>query len=894
MEKELRSKIHGDVRFDEMTRRVYSVDSSIYEVMPIGVVSPKTTQDVIETVKVAAKHGVSIIPRGAATGVTGGCLGSGLIVDTSKYMNRILKIDWSKKTAVCEPGVVQDDLNSLLAEKGYRLGPSTSTGNRATVGGMLANNAAGAHSLLYGSTGENALEVVCVLANGTLKHFDRRLPPDLQKVRNEYRDEIHSHFPKIKRMASGYYLPALLDNNPCRLLAGSEGTLGITTQVTFKIVPSLKQTFLYALHFSSLEECFAAVPLLLKQSPIAIEMVDSEIIEAGKKSPTMASRLGWLKGEPAAVLAVEFLESQNMDDPPLSKDEQEDLWAVRKAGLELLLSKRSYQRALAFMEDITVPPDQLSAFMQRFITFLKSKNRSAGIYGHVGAGCMHIRPFVNLMESSDQKLMKEMTVEVSKLVSEFGGVMSGEHGDGLVRSWLNPTLFTPKLYEAMKEIKSIFDPRGLMNPGKIVDSPPLLNNLRRSPAKAPATFLDFSEEGGFALAVDMCNGNGLCRKKEGIMCPSFQATGDETDSTRARAQGLRSILLGNLKPASLTHPALTEILDLCLECKGCLKECPSQVDMAKMKAEVQYQVKKTEGASLRSRLFAHVAELNRFGSRMPKMINFINALPPTKWLLGQIGVASNRPLPHFAPIRFSEWLKTCDQPEGGEEVVLFNDTYTEFSVPEIGRAAVQVLNAMGFYVRVPKWSCCGRPLISKGFLPEARRKILLALQTLEKYKGLPILFLEPSCLSVLTHDLKGFVKPGAVSASCQSFETFVAHHQDRLALKDTPPIKIHGHCHQKSLWGTAAMHELLPNADEILAGCCGLAGSFGYEAEHYDISMKIGELKLFPAVREAEEDAMIVANGFSCRCQIEHGTKRSAFHIAEALARSLETQEPSP
>lgn len=912
-------ELEGDVRFDDAARTVYSVDASIYEIKPRGIVLPKSQQDIVHTVKTAREEKIPLTARGAATGITGGCLGEGLIVDTSRYLNQILEVNLQEEYALCQPGVIQDDLNRALAKEGYRLGPSTSTGNRATIGGMVANNAAGAHSLLYGQTADHILELEMVLPSGKTEEFremsleawkEQCLASPLYKklwdIRKTYGEEILNHFPKIHRMVSGYHLPSLIEKetfNPCRLIAGSEGTLGIVTKIKLKIVPVLKATKLYVLHFSDMISGIQAVASLLEMDPLAIEMIDREILESGKRSLTIAGRLGWLQGDPACVLVVEMSRQQSFDhldaysvtEPALPQ--RDDIWAVRKAGLELLLSKRAYKRAIAFIEDVAVPTKHLPEFVREFQKYLKQTNRTAGIYGHAGAGCLHIRPFINLREEGDLKLMETMTRDVSDMVLRFEGAMSGEHGDGLVRSWLNKKMFTPPLYQAFCEVKAAFDPENLMNPGKVVEGQPFLKNLRSSPQDqihAMTTFQDFSQEGGFELAVDMCNGNGLCRKKESVMCPSFQATGFEYETTRARAQILRSVILGKLKPESLSHPAVQDVLDLCLQCKGCKKECPSQVDMAKMKTEALYQHGLKQGIPIRNRLFGHIGTLNQWGSLFPRLTNWFSESVLMRSLLKHWGITSKRPLPKLAEKRFSHWLKSYPQPqEAAETVVLFNDTYTEFHEPDIGKDAIKTLNALNIRVVVPKWSCCGRPLVSKGLLPEAKTHAEALIQSLLPYaeKKIPILFLEPSCLSMVTDDMLSLAnetQSRAIAESCQSIETFIAGRlNDKSLQKLKGKIQFHGHCHQKSLWGVDDSLKVLSALSEspvedIAAGCCGMAGSFGYE--HYDLSMKIGELKLFPTVRAGE--AHVVANGFSCRKQIEHGTGKKAFHIIELIRKS--------
>ena len=587
---DLKNAIDGEVRFDPINKQVYSVDASIFEVEPIGIVLPKHKQDIVNAVNIAKQHRVPIIPRGAATGITGGCLGHGLIIDTSKYLNHILEINIEKRFVICEPGVVQDQLNDELGKQGYRLGPDTSTGNRATLGGMLANNSAGARSLKFGCMAAHVDAVELVLASGetlafssmdeqqwqskrALQSAEGTIYRTLFDIKHKYSQEIEKQFPRIPRRVSGYNLNELISNGPlnvCKLIAGSEGTLGIATQIKVNICPQISASALCILHFEDMIHAMHQIHSILQYNPISVEMIDRNIIEMGRLSPTMKTKLGWLSGDPEAVFAVEFegktvAEAQQkaiafsqemihrktgyavscLADPIAISH----VWDVRKAGLTLLLSKRGYQRAIAFIEDVSVAPENLPAFMEEFCNYLKKQGKTAGIYGHVGSGCMHIRPYIDMRKADELKLMETIMLDVSDLLLKHQGALSGEHGDGLVRSWLMKKMFGPKIYDAFVELKQAFDPENRMNPGKIVHSGPFLQNLRLSPAAAicePATFLDFSKEGGFALAADLCNGNGLCRKREKTMCPSFQATDDEFHSTRARAQTLRAIIHGKL------------------------------------------------------------------------------------------------------------------------------------------------------------------------------------------------------------------------------------------------------------------------------------------------------------------------------------------------------------
>lgn len=932
LEQELKKHVQGDVRFDQIARRVYSVDASIYEVEPIGIVLPKDRADLQVALQIAYAHQIPVIPRGAATGITGGCLGKGLIIDTSKFLNQILEINYQEEFAICEPGVVQDVLNETLAKQNYRLGPDTSTGNRATLGGMVGNNAAGARSLRYGKMVDHVQELELLLADGEILSFapcspeewkqkslllnaEGRIYRTIQQIQDNYETEIEKHFPKIPRRVSGYNLDELLKpppHNICKLIVGAEGSLGIVSKIKVKISQRPMCTGMCVIHFDDMALAFHTVEQILAYHPLSLEMIDQQIIRMGRLSPTMQSQLGWLQGDPEAVFAVEFegntpsdVTAKLMQFEQIMRDKKigyaytilekkssiDQVLSVRKAGLELLLSKRSYSRAIAFIEDLSIPPQQLGSFMKEFLSLLKHVGKEAGIYGHVGSGCMHIRPYIDLRNTEEIQLMKTIVEQVSDLILKYGGAMSGEHGDGLVRSWLNKKMFGDKIYEAFCLLKQAFDPLNRMNPGKIVHGPPLTENLRLSPQiKQPkiSTFLDFSSEGGFSLAVDLCNGNGQCRKRENIMCPSFQATGDEYDTTRARAQALRAVVNGHLP--DLTHEGIHDVLDLCLECKGCKKECPSHVDMAKMKAEFLFHYQEKHGYSLRNKIFGKMDELYQWTSPFANRLShsFISKLL-FKW----IGIAPERPPPLLASQKFSNWLKKQTKPRNDKKrVVLFNDTYNEYLCPEIGQAAWRVLTKLGYEVLVPKRSCCGRPLISKGMLKEARKKAQTLLETLLPYakEGIPIIGLEPSCILTIMDDYKGLLG-NVENLPCMTIDQFL--YSEKLIFPETKKqVSVHGHCHQKAVVGMKPTLEVLRSikgcdVHEIPSGCCGVAGSFGYEAEHYQISMKIGELVLLPAVRKLGKEDIVIANGISCRSQIQHGAGRASMHLIQFIDKIL-------
>jgi FAD/FMN-containing dehydrogenase/Fe-S oxidoreductase len=930
----LRQRLSGEVRDDAISRSVYSVDASIYEIRPDVIALPRTKRELIDAVCIAAVHRVPVIPRGAATGIAGGCIGTGLVLDTSKYLHRILDIDIERRTARCEPGVVQNALNGAVGPFGLRLGPDTSTGNRATLGGMLANNSAGARSLRYGKMVDHIQEVELLLANGELLQCKALTDDELRaklalnsregeiyrevlQIKQTYAADIAERMPHLPRRASGYCLDELLKPGPLnlsQLVAGSEGSLGIIAEMRVGLVSKPQRTALCLLQLHSLEEAFSAVTAVLEWKPLAVELIDDKIVAAGRQSPALRQRTDWIVGQPKAVLIVEFEEAAPdalqqkcaefvafakkqalgyaaavmTDAKPMS-----DVWAVRESGLGLLLSKRQYNRAFSFLEDVAVSPQQLPAFMGAFLQLLRAHGKEAGVYGHVGAGCMHVRPYMDLRDPQELALMEQLMRDTTQLLIHHRGALSGEHGDGLVRSWLNEALFGPRVYEAFCRLKRAFDPEGRMNPGKVVATQSLTENLRLSPTTQSLpleTFLDFSREGGIHLAADLCNGNGMCRKREGLMCPSFQAYGDEFHTTRARAQSFRDLLNRRLPANSLSSPEMYHVLEYCLECKGCKTECPSQVDMAKMKAEFLYHYQKKHGVGLRSRLFGHLGSLYALMSPLAGLSNRIAQSFVAKWILKRLGVASQRPLPALATERFSRWFarQPVDKRTGQQQVVLFNDTYTEFLHPEIGQAAVHILRTLGYEVLVPPWSCCGRPLISKGMLPQARRK---AQALVDQMGSLPIIVLEPSCLSALRDDYRDLLPGTQVNAL--SLEEFLSKGSLALPWRTDlvqTRVWVHTHCHQKALMGTEAARAVLAavpgvqQVTDLVTGCCGLAGSFGYEAEHYEFSMAIAEKTVFAALRQAQPEDVIVANGMSCRSQIAHGSTRVPIHLAQFIA----------
>jgi FAD/FMN-containing dehydrogenase/Fe-S oxidoreductase len=937
IETALRNEVQGEVLFDTFSKAIYSIDASIYEVAPVGVVRPKTQEELLKVVKIARDFQVPIIGRGAGTGIAGGCIGEGLVVDTSKYLRHIVDVNWEEGHVTVEPGVVQDELNTFLGKRGFRLGPDTSTGNRATIGGMVGNNSSGAHSLRYGKMVDHVLEIDLILQQGVKVNFSslsqgqfeektKLSGPEgdiyrcIQDLLVNKRSVIEEKFPKISRRVAGYNLDELLKGFPLNLsslITGSEGSFGITSQIKLKISPKPKQVGLCIIHFHDLVDSLRPMELYLDSGAYALEMVDEAIIKAAKTSPSMKSRLNWLQGDPQALIIVEF-DAENKElliekIEEFSKKIQElkigyatvraveeqdmkNVWALRKSGLGLLLSKRSFSRAIGFLEDIAVPPLKLADFMKEFKEILHSFNKESGIYGHAGEGCIHLRPFINLTDPKEVEVMEAMMLQVSQRLLDYGGTLSGEHGDGLVRSWLNEKMFGSEIYGIFKTLKNTFDPKGLANPGKVVEGPPLTQNLKLNPSSNlsfPETFLSFEKEGGVELAIDLCNGNGECRKKDSLMCPSYQATLDERHLTRGRAQSLRSLLHGRVDKDQFTSHELYEVMDLCLECKGCKTQCPSQIDMAKLKSEFLFHYQKKHGASWRSRLFAHVDVANKWMGKLPSLSNYISSHPLSKWGMGLLEIAPKRSLPALSSQRFSKMVSLSKK--SSKKVGLFVDTFTEFHTPNVGIAAVSLLEKMGFEVIVIPWTCCGRPALSKGFLPKAKKhaqKVIQRLLPIAK-QSIPIVGLEPSCLLTIVDDYEGLI-PSAdvklVAKHCVLLDEFIASN-----LESLPPVKketsldihYHVHCYQKALQGGIHTQKILSSlpmvSSEIPSGCCGMAGSFGYEKEHYETSMKIGELTLFPYLRKMKVNSAVIANGFSCRQQIHHGTDMTALHLSELL-----------
>ena len=947
--------VSGEVRFDKMSRVLYSTDASIYQIEPVGVVLPRNAEDVIAVVETANKYGVSVLPRGGGTSLGGQTVGHSIVMDFSKYMNDVVELNREEKWVRAQPGIVLDVLNHRIRDSGLLFAPDPSTSNRGNVGGALGNNSCGAHSIMWGKTVDNVHELDVVLSNGrpaTLGALDgsqletvmrsEGLEGDIHRrlfeIGEANRDEIIARYPKIQRRVSGYNLDEFVGGmgfNMARFVVGSEGTLVTITEAKLKLVDRPKVTGLGVLHCNDLIESMEATVAALELQPAAVELIGSMIIRQAKSNLAYARITDFIEGDPEALLAIEIAgdteqevsaKMDHLGDTLASRKlgytflklmnpaDQEKVWDVRKAGLGLMMNVPGDAKPLPFVEDCAVAPEHLPDFVRKFDDIVTSNGTQAGYYGHASVGCLHIRPLIDLKNQEGVDRMVSIAEEVGDLVMEYGGSMSGEHGDGLVRSWFNRKMFGDQLYDAFRDVKHAFDPNGIMNPGKIVDAQEMTENLRIGPDYKPiepTTGFAFRQEGSFAHGIEMCNGQGACRKTlGGTMCPSYMVTREEEHSTRGRANALRSAMSGALPVSAMADKRLYDVLDLCLECKGCAAECPSNVDMAKLKYEFLNQYHKANGYPARNQFFGNIATFSKIGAFFAPMSNWLNNLGITRRMIeANVGIDSRRELPPFASQTFEQWFRA----RGGSpasaarlgQVVLFPDTFTNYNHPELGRAAVKVMEALGYRVIVPKVRCCGRPMLSKGMMDKARENARYNVEQIHDYvqAGAKLVGIEPSCILSFADDytdLNGvnLDKANAIAENTMLVEEFVAHALEQGATLDLDPSKLpdrilfQGHCHQKALVGTGAAMSLLSSLDgveatEIASGCCGMAGSFGYETEHYDISMQIGEMSLFPTIRQQPGDFTIVAEGISCRQQIAHGTNKPAKHLIEVLAEGL-------
>jgi FAD/FMN-containing dehydrogenase/Fe-S oxidoreductase len=958
--------VDAEVRFDETARRLYATDASIYEILPAGVVIPRTVDALVSTVQLALEARIPITPRGGGTSLSGQSIGHGIIIDCSKYLNRILEIDPVSRRAIVQPGVVLDQLNQALVPYGLIFGPDVATASRANLGGMIGNNSAGARSIWYGKTIDHVRQLKVVLSDGKLAEFapvgpiewDRRaeLPTlegkiyrDVRRIVTAHRAEIDKRFPKILRRVSGYNLDALVigRHNLSDLIVGSEGTLAVVTQAEIGLVPRPRTRGLLVPQFRSLRAALDAVATCLEYRPSAVELLDEYLIELARQQPSVREAAAAIQGRPAALLMVEFSSEDEAEvsgrvydlqrrlqrhpgllnaAPALEPRLRDGLWALRRAGMPLLYGMRGQRKPVTFVEDCAVAPEKLPEFALRFRDILRRHGTDGAFYGHASVGCLHIRPLLDLHQPQDIALMRQITEEVTDLILEFGGALSGEHGDGLARSEWNRKMFGPVLYEAFREIKRAFDPQNLFNPGKIVDAPAMTDNLRY-PQPAPIslpTIYDYSAQEGFYRSIELCNGSGVCRKTQGgTMCPSFRATRDERDSTRGRANALRTALVsGTLQTqpsrsakSPLENRWLFDVMSLCLQCKACKTECPSNVDMAKIKAEFLHAYYRRHRRPIGQIGFAYVHRLYPWAAAWAPLVNWAARNRFIRWLLHVgVGLDRRRELPRFHRRHFrlqftaDQSLQvprhTLDQDPNaqGPRVVLLDDCFTTFNEPQIGQAAVRILRAMGCHVELAG-TCCGRALISKGFLTEAQEMARRGLPELSRRlrEGAVLLGLEPSCLLTIVDDWPELVPGTTAQQVAQAAELADGWIARRWSQSNSRPnlksvagrLLVHGHCHQKALRGidsTVALLRHIPGLEVIPleSGCCGMAGSFGYEAANYDVSLRIAESELLPDLR-LDQEAAIAATGTSCRHQIRDLTHRDARHPLEIFAAALDS-----
>ncbi len=949
---DLQALIQGDARFDEVTRVLYSTGACMYRIKPLGVVFPKSREDVIATVRYAADRGIPVIPRGGGSSRCGQELGTGVVLDFTRYMHRILELNPSEGWIRVEPGCTLNSLTSALRQHNKYFPPDPSSGDVCALGGMLATNSKGAHSVKYGTTRDYLSSLEVVLASGDIIRtgpVDRDGPRVQSLLEDEVQGPIYRGLmdilarfggllkekaPEVTNNNCGYNLWRLTQDGTMdlgQLFVGSEGTLGIFTEATLRILDHPRHRAIGLLSFDSLEKMGEAVAVLRELQPSMIEILERQILNLSRRhDPGLRPFL------PEGVEAVLILEHEGerpeevdarmaasrkklVEEHRLatgmllatSAEDQAKIIAIRNVASSVVTHIKGPRRPLIFIEDAAVQPTRLPVFIGRMRQLLNRHGVTAGMYGHAGDGNIHILPMLDPRDPTDIAMIQAIADEASEIVWGLKGTISAEHGDGLSRTGYIQRQYG-ELDRAFREVKALLDPKGILNPDKIVsDNPPSVNGQLRYGPTYPTipvgTQHRFREEGSFSEAVERCIGVGNCRKMHGTMCPSYMVTREEEHSTRGRANLLRAALSGELPPEALSGPELYGALDLCLECKACKKECPTSVDMAKLKAEFLARYYEKNGLPIRSRLFAHAADLGRWGSRLAPLSNWAAAIPGTRWLLERlVGIDRRRPLPPFAPLSFVQWFRRQGESPPGPKgpVALFPDTFMNYHYPEVGIAATSLLEKLGYRVMLADVGCCGRTLISKGLLSKAADRAKATVGRLHRYveDGIPIVGCEPSCLLTFRDeflDLIGSPEGEAVAQHSFLLEEFLLDRyrrgELRAAFRETGRrVLFHGHCHQKAAVGTRptmdALH-LIPGlaVEEIDAGCCGMAGSFGFEKEHYDLSLAIGRQRLFSAIERAENRVEIVASGVSCRQQILHGTERVARHPVELLNESLDT-----
>lgn len=962
----IKKSIAGEVHYDFTTRLLYSTDASIYQIEPLGVVFPRSGDDIAACVELGLEYQTPIIARGAGSGLGGQAIGAGIILDTSRYLNRIIEFNAEERSIIVEPGVGISAMNRATLAYGLTFGPDPASADRATVGGAIANNATGAHSIIYGMAKDHVKSVDIVLGDGQTACFstvdlaeanrhiqetsssaEANLYRTALSIRQEYGELIRQRWPKVWRLAAGYALNYLLPwsassppqwfgkteglpyppvepdtLNLAALMAGSEGTLGIFKQLELNLVPCISQPSLGVFSFDSIAQACDAVPLILETYPSAIELIPGDLIRLARSVPAYAREMSFIQGTPAALFAVEYAHA-NTDSlrhcAAMLKQEvviaespaqQNQIWNVRKAGLGILQSQPGDAKAISFIEDLALPVEKLGYFVREMDHIVEENGTHANYYAHASAGCLHIRPLINLKQKRGIAAMREIAERAVALTLDLGGSVSGEHGLGMARSeWLERQ-YGKEIIGLFRQIKDAADPYGILNPGKILDAPPMDSHLRYGDdyrTKEWQTILDLSNQGGLSGAIEMCNGAGVCRKTEGVMCPSFQATKDEMKSTRGRANLLRGLISGKFPSRDMGEKAVYEALDTCLACKGCKSECPSAVDVARLKYEFFNHYYQTHRRQLRDTLFGYIGSLAPMGCLFAPLVN---AGLSWKWVRKSgerfLGLASARKFPSFAPLTQVQWIsKNCSSPQ----VLFLTDAFSHYFHPETEKAALCVLESLGIPVQVIPVIGAGRTLISKGFLEPASRharRLVDAIHRIDPLGTLPVLGVEPSEIYTLRDEFPQFF-PGDdyvmnLAERAWMIDEFLVRNDEEgkprytklnernRNIHEGKLVLLHGHCYQKARppaddgfpIGVNASAALLRGVgyqvEVVDSGCCGMAGAFGYEKEHYAMSIAVGELALFPRMRQAKEDTILAAAGTSCRSQIEDGIARKAVH----------------
>ncbi len=956
---ELSNSLSGTLFFDDLHKSIYATDASVYRKLPLAVAYPKDVKDLKTLIAFAKKHQISLIPRTAGTSLAGQCVGDGIVVDVSKHFTKILAFDEANKTITVQPGIIRDDLNRFLEPYGLFFGPNTSTSNRCMIGGMVGNNSSGSTSIRYGVTRDKVLAIETILSDGSEAVFSELSTEAFKKKTREaslagkihkslntelsqeaIQQEIKNQFPKpsIHRRNTGYAVDALLDFelfggteptvNIAQLLCGSEGTLAFSTAITLQLdnLPP-EHSIMVASHFKSINQSLLATVVAMKHHLYTCELMDKVILDCTKNNREQTKNRFFIDGDPQAVLMFEVkaetlaeaeaqadaliadLKAQNFGyhHPKLYGDDIHKALDLRKAGLGLLGNMVGDRKAVACIEDTAVDLNDLPNYIEEFTALMDKYQQQAVYYAHAGAGELHLRPILNLKKAEDVSLFRKITTETAQLVKKYQGSFSGEHGDGIVRAEFIPLMIGEQNYQLLRRIKKAFDPNNIFNKGKIVDAQPMDQHLRYTVDRNEPeveTLQDFSDSEGILRLAEKCNGSGDCRKSAeagGTMCPSYRATKDEKDTTRARANTLREFLTNSDKANKFNHTELKEVFDLCLSCKACASECPSNVDVAALKAELLYQYQETNGYSFRSKLFANNAKYNQLGS---KFAGLTNAITNTVLAKNIMGVAKERSIPKLAPQTLRKWYTNRSKSINERIVYLFCDEFTNYYDVEIGKDAIILLEKLGYQVEIIKHEESGRSAISKGFLNQAKA---LANANIEAFKDLvseskPLIGIEPSAILTFRDEYVRLANDKAAAKTlaehCFTIEEFIAkeyengHIRKNAFTKQPLAVKIHGHCHQKALSNMQATFTMLNIPENyspalMTTGCCGMAGSFGYEKEHYNVSMQVGEDTLFPKVRKLEKNVVLVAAGTSCRHQIFDGTQRMAKHPVTVLKEAL-------